>query len=72
MQARPRIQSIHARREEGAEVTDESVTWEPRLGQGEGRRGGGTRLSTGYSLFVQGFDLLSFDLLDQGVNFFRC
>src|ERR1700675_1752556 len=40
MQARPRIQSIQARREEGAEVTDESVTCDPGWGQGERRRTG--------------------------------
>src|ERR1700675_1780015 len=39
-QARPRIQSIHARREEGAEVTDESVTCDPGWDQGERRRAG--------------------------------
>src|SRR5271157_4740667 len=37
-QAKPRIQSIQARREERAEVTDESVTCERGRGQGERRR----------------------------------
>ncbi len=71
MQARPRIQSIQARREEGAEVTDESVTCDPGWGQGE-RPWTGTPLSSGCSFFIQGFDLRRLNLLDQGVNFFRC
>src|SRR5258708_5426300 len=39
-QAKPRIQSIQARREEGAEGTDESVTCSQAEGQGQRRRPG--------------------------------